>query len=71
MKELFLRKNIADNLRIQRAKLRLSQESLAEKAGISTKYLTQIENENVNPSILVVVKLATALNITVNDLILG
>jgi DNA-binding XRE family transcriptional regulator len=64
-----LRKRIGDNLRVFRAKGRLSQEGLAEKAGISPKYLTQIENENANPSILIIFKLAKALDVTVNDII--
>ena len=64
-----LKKRISDNLRVLRAKLRISQEYLAEKAEISPKYLTQIENEKVNPSILILFKLAKVLNVTVNDLI--
>lgn len=69
MEDKELKKRIGDNLRISRAKIRISQENLAEIAGISPKYLTQIENEKVNPSILVMFKLAKALNVTVNDLI--
>lgn len=69
MEDKELKKRIGDNLRILRAKLRVSQECLAEKAEISPKYLTQIENEKVNPSILIVFKLARALGVTVNDLI--
>ena len=64
-----LKKRIGDNIRMLRAKLRFSQESLAEKAGISPKYLTQIENEKVNPSIWIIFKLANVLEVTVNDLI--
>lgn len=69
MEDKELKKHIGDNLRVLRAKSRISQEALAEKAGISTKYLTQIENEKVNPSILVIYKLANTLNVTVNDII--
>lgn len=69
MNDKELKKRIGDNLRILRAKLRISQEDLAEKAGISAKYLTQIENEKVNPSILVLFKLAKALDITINDIV--
>lgn len=69
MKEKELKKKIAENLRIFRAKSKISQEILAENAGISAKYLTKIENEKANPSILVILKLASALNITVNDII--
>lgn len=69
MIEKELKKRIGDNLRVLRAKSRFSQEYLAEKAGISAKYLTQIENEKVNPSILIIFKLANVLNVTVNDII--
>lgn len=69
MEDRELKKRIGDNLRILRAKLRISQESLAEKAEISPKYLTKIENEKVNPSIWVVLKLAKVLNVTVNDIV--
>lgn len=69
MESTELKKRIGDNLRVLRAKVRISQEVLAEKAGISAKYLTQIENEKVNPSILIIFKLAKVLDVTVNDLV--
>lgn len=69
MEDKELKKRIGDNLRVLRAKLRISQEDLAEKAGISPKYLTQIENEKVNPSILILFKLAKVLKVTVNDIV--
>lgn len=49
--------SISDNLRILRLQKRISQDELAERAGISTKYLNMIENRKVNPTILVVIKL--------------
>ncbi len=64
-----LRKVIAYNLRVERAKKDYTQEKLAELAGISTKHLTKIENENVSPSIYIIFKLATALGITVDKLV--
>jgi len=64
-----LRKNIADRLRIYRAKERISQEQLAEKANLTQTYVYKLENEMANPSIFVILKLAKALNVTVNDLI--
>jgi DNA-binding XRE family transcriptional regulator len=69
MKEADLKKKIGDNLRVLRAKSRISQEVLAEKAGMSPKYITQIENKKANPSIWVMLKLAEALDVTVNDII--
>ena len=49
--------SISDNLRILRLQKRISQDELAERAGISTKYLNMIENRKANPTILVVIKL--------------
>jgi len=67
--EIKLRKNIADKLRMYRAKERLSQEALAEKSDLTQTYIYKVENEMANPSIYVMVKIAKALNVTVNDLI--
>lgn len=64
-----LRKTIAYNLRVERAKRDITQEYLAEKAEISPKHLTKIENEKVSPSIYIIYKLAQALDISVNDLV--
>lgn len=64
-----VRKNLAHNLKVERAKRDLTQEKLAEMAGISAKHLTKIENKNVTPSIFIVYKLAKALGVTVDTLI--
>lgn len=69
MDEKELRKNIGENIRVLRAKKRLSQEGLSNLSELSKNYVTNIENEQVNPSILVMTKLADALGVTVNDLI--
>ena len=65
-----LRKNIADNMRIYRAKERISQEQLAEKANLTQTYVYKLENEKANPSIYVVKKLADVFGVSVNDLII-
>ena len=67
--EIQLRKNLANNLRINRAKERLSQEQLAEKANLTQTYIYKIENELVNPSIFVMYKLSKALHISIDDLL--
>lgn len=69
MKLINWRKNIADNMRQLRAKYRISQEVLAERAELSAPYVYKIENELVNPSIEVLLKISTALNVTLNDLV--
>ena len=64
-----LRKNIADNLRIYRAKERISQEQLAEKANLTQTYVYKLENEKANPSIYVMKKLSDVFGVNVDDLI--
>lgn len=46
----------------------LSQEDLAEKAGVSHKYLGEIERGKANLTIDIADKIATALNIEMTDL---
>ena len=62
-------KIFAENLRAERARKKYSQEFLAEKAGITTEYLARIEHEKYSPSLVVIVKLAIALGISVDQLI--
>ncbi len=69
MDDSLILKTIADNIRIERLRKRLSQEKLAEIVGISTKYLNMIENNKTNPTIVIVVKICNALKIDLNPLI--
>lgn len=69
MDDSLISKTIADNIRIERLRKRLSQEKLAEIVGISTKYLNMIENNKTNPTIVIVVKICNALKIDLNTLI--
>ena len=63
------REIIATNLRKFRAIKRISQEELAELSDLSQQYIYSIENAKVNPSIFTMMKIAEALNVSVNDLI--
>ena len=54
--------------RLRRAKGQ-SQEALAHEAGISMRYLAGLERGEENPSLSVLVKLASALNVRPADLI--
>ena len=67
--EYELRKILAHNLKVERAKKDFTQDKLAELAGISSKHLTKIENAKVTPSVFIVFKLASALNVTVDKLL--
>jgi len=61
-------KIFASNLRAERARKGYSQEYLSEKAGITPEYLNRIEKEKYNPSLVVIVNLAKALEIDLNTL---
>ena len=63
-----VRELFAENLRKNRQKRGLSQEKLAEKAAISTHYLTMIELARNFPKSEVIERLANALGIEVHEL---
>ena len=63
------RKRLSDNVRKSRKKIGLSQEGLALQAGINRSYVGQIERAIANPSLQVLVKLATTLEVDVADLV--
>lgn len=68
MNETEILQIVADNIRIERLRRRLSQERLAEMIDISTKYLNMIENRKANPTIVIVVKICIALEIELNTI---
>jgi len=63
------RKVLAENLRVERARRRMSQEKLAELAGVSRVYLGTIERGNTACSIDIVDQLAKALGVAVPELL--
>lgn len=56
-----LRDVLAQNVRARRKELALSQEELAFEAEIDRTYVSQIERSAINPSLLVLCKVAYAL----------
>lgn len=62
-------KILAENIRVERARKKYSQEYLAEQADITPQHLYRIENEKVCPAIIVVANIAEALGVTINDLL--
>lgn len=62
-------KIFAANLRAERAKKRYTLEKLAEMADITPEYLARIESEKYSPSLVVIVNLALALEISVEKLV--
>lgn len=67
--ELKFREILAINIRIARLRKHITQEALAEKADISVKHVTKIENAQVTTSIYFVYKIAKALDITIDELV--
>jgi len=66
-----VRKILAGNLKAARKRLGLSQEDLADRAGIDRTYVSGIERQVRNPTITVVARFAEALETTAADLLDG
>lgn len=65
-----IRINLGKKLRALRKDFDLTQEELAEKSGISTKYLQNLEGKTPKTaSLLTLEKLAKAFNITISKLL--
>jgi transcriptional regulator with XRE-family HTH domain len=60
---------LARNIKAARKRLNLSQEDLADRAGIDRTYVSGIERQVRNPTITVVAKFAEALETTTADLL--
>lgn len=60
---------LGQNLRHVRIDRRLLQKDVCAKAGLSQKYLSEIELDKVDPRVSVVQRLAEALGCSVNDLV--
>lgn len=54
-----------------RKKRNWSQEDLALEANINTKYLSDLENGRRNPSLLILERIAIALDISISELTKG
>ena len=63
-----IKRILANNVRLLRAKKRFSQEAIAELACIGQNQISEIENERSNPSLETIVKLANALETPVFEL---
>ena len=62
-------KELGDNLRMERLRRRLSQEELAEMAGLSTpNHIGKIERAEINPTITTIVSLLKVLDINFDKL---
>ena len=63
------RRILGDSLRAKRTESALSQEKLAEKAGLSTVFISRVERGIESPSVDSLVKIAKALGVRVCDLV--
>lgn len=63
-----IRKDFGDRLRRIRNSKKLTQEELADRAGMHFTYIGQIERGLRNPSLINLHKLAKALHITAGEL---
>ncbi|MEW6620643.1 MAG: helix-turn-helix transcriptional regulator [bacterium] len=67
MNELLIK--IGSRIQRLRNEMRLSQERLAERAGLHPTYIGRIERGEVNPTITVLNKIASVLGMTITDLL--
>jgi transcriptional regulator with XRE-family HTH domain len=65
-----IRQRLGSNLRKQRTGRGWSQEEFADRAGIHRTYVSDLERGARNPSILVLQRLAAALNVPAAELLL-
>ena len=65
----YVLKILAENIRVERARKKISQESLAEMSDITPQHLYRKKKKKVCPTILVVANIARALGVSLNDLL--
>ncbi|WP_042881820.1 helix-turn-helix domain-containing protein [Cupriavidus necator] len=63
------RRNLSANLKVFRGKRGLSQEALADQAGLHRTYISQVERQLVNVSLDNLVLFAKALEVSVPELL--
>ena len=63
-----IRERFGYAVRVRREELRLTQEDLAEKAGIHRTYVSDIERGSRNVSIVNIERLATSLDLPISGL---
>lgn len=63
-----INKNFGDTVRKLRKRQGMSQEVLAEKAGLDLTSVNEIENGGRNPMLKTIRKIASALKVSVKDL---
>jgi XRE family transcriptional regulator, regulator of sulfur utilization len=64
-------RGLGEEIRERRSQKKLSQEALAELAGIHTNVVGRLERGDYNPTILVLHAIAVKLNVSLEDLLAG
>lgn len=62
-------RHLGNRIREERLANKMTQANLAEKSGISTNFLGQIERGEKIPSLETMVKISSSLNVTIDSLI--
>lgn len=62
-------KELAKNMRIERARMNISQLKLAEMADVSLDTINLIERAAGNPKLCTIISIAKALNVDLNTLV--
>ncbi len=57
-----------NTLKVERAKLNITQQELAEKVGVSRQTINSIESEKYVPSTLLAIKISEIFKTTVNEI---
>lgn len=68
MKNKTIGQKFGDRLREERLKQKLSQEKLAELAGVHRNYIGLIERAELDPALSYIEKIAKALKVKISDL---
>lgn len=69
MEMMYYYKELAKNMRIERARLNISQLKIAEMADVSLDTINMIERAVGNPKLCTVIAIANALKVDLNTLI--
>lgn len=62
-------KAIGKRIKVARIRMEITQEKLADKVSVSPTHLSNIETGSTRVSLTTIVKIANALNVTVDDLL--
>ncbi len=57
-----------NNMKVERARLDMSQQELADALGVSRQTINAIEKGKFNPSTVLALKISAVFNLSVNDI---